>query len=64
MGVGCNRLQRGFSMGCVGFILLANCAPTHVVFGEFFHSSAFVSLAEEVGRVRYSGVACKWVIVV
>jgi hypothetical protein len=51
-------------MGHVGFVFLADCTPTHIVFGEFFHSSAFISLAEEVGRVQNSRVACEWVIMV
>ena len=64
MGIRRDRLQRGFSVCRVGFIFLTDCAPTHIVFGEFFHSSAFVGLAEEMGCVQNSGVACKWVVVV
>ena len=48
----------------MGFVFLTDCAPTHIVFGEFFHSFAFVGLVEEVRRVRNSGVTRKWMIVV
>ena len=64
MGVGHNRLQWGFVVCCTRFIFLTNHTAVYVVFSEFFHSFAFVGLAQEVGRVRYAGVACKWVIVV
>jgi hypothetical protein len=51
MGIRCDQLQWGFSMGRVGFVFLTDCTPAYVVFGKFFHSSAFVGLAKEVGCV-------------
>ena len=64
MGVRGDRLQWGFSMHCAGFVFLTDYAPAHVVFSEFFHSSTFISLAEEVSRVQNSGVTHEQVIVV
>ena len=64
MGFRHNRLQWGFLVCHAGFILLADCAPMHIVFGEFFHSFAFVCLAKEMSHVQYSGVACEWMVVV
>ena len=64
MGIRRDRLQWGFLVCCVGFVFLADCASTHVVFDEFSHFSAFIDLAEEMGRVRYSGVSRKGMIVV
>ena len=64
MGVGRDRLQRGFSMGRAWFVFLADCTTAYVVFSKFFHPFAFIGLAQEVGRVRDTGMACEWVIVV
>ena len=64
MGVWRDRLQWGFSVGRAGFVFLADCAPAHVIFGEFFHSFAFIGLAKEVCHVQDSGMTCKQVIVV
>ena len=51
-------------MGRAWFVFLTDCATVYVVFGEFFHSFAFVCLAKEVGRVRDARMACEWVIVI
>ena len=64
MGLGHDRLQWGFSVGHAEFIFLTDCAPVHIVFSEFFHSSALIGLAEEMGHVRDSGVSYKWMLMV
>ena len=64
MGVGRNWLQWGFSVRRVRFVFLAGCASVYVFFGEFFHLSAFVCLAEEVDRVRNAGMTGERVVVI
>ena len=51
MGVGHNWLQWGLSVRRAWFVFLTNCTSSYIVFGEFFYPLAFVSLAEEMGRV-------------
>ena len=64
MGVRRDQLQWGFLVVHAGFVFLTDYAPTDIVFSEFFHSSAFISLAKEMGHVRDPGVACEWMVVV
>ena len=51
-------------MCCAWFVFLTDCATAYIVFGEFFHFFAFVSLAEEVGRIRDAWMARERVVVI
>ena len=64
MGVGCDRLQRGFSMGRAGFILLAGGTSSYIIFGKGFHFLPLIGLTEEVYGIRYSWVTCERMVVV
>ena len=64
MGVWDDRLQGGFLVCRAWLVFLTGCTSVYVFFHEFFHSSAFVCLTEEVGHVGDAGVSCVWVIVV
>ena len=64
MGVGCDRLQRGFSVSRTWFILLAGGTSSDVVFCEALHVFSLVRLAEEVYSVGYAWVACEGMVMI
>ena len=64
MGVGCNWLQQGFLVCHVWLVFLTSHTSIDVFFCKFFHSSAFIYLAEEVGCVGDARVSRKQVVVV
>ena len=64
MGVGCDRLERGFSMCGTRFVLLANWASSYIVFCEVLHVFPLVGLAEKVYGVRYAWMTCEGMVMI
>jgi hypothetical protein len=64
MGVGRDRLERGFSMCSAWLVLLADRTPSYIILCEVPHVFSLVGLAEKVYGICYSWVTCEGVIMV
>ena len=64
MGVRYDWLQWGSLVCCVWLVFLASCTFVDIFFCKFFHPSAFICLAEEMGHVGNARVFYKQVVVI